>query len=117
MQREVTSYRLPEMTLNQIDALADKLGMSKANVISHAVDRMYQVESQATHKLLKSIEYSETGEVATVTFEDGTTEERHADANGVIVLADLYFRDARTGQIARWGEDGAYEFSDGFARL
>jgi predicted DNA-binding protein len=44
MSRKVTSYRLPEMTLGQIKALTEHTGSSDANVISLAIDRMYQKE-------------------------------------------------------------------------
>lgn len=44
MTRKVTSYRLPEMTLNQIKHLAESTGSSDANVIAFAIDRMYQQE-------------------------------------------------------------------------
>lgn len=44
MTRNVSSYRLPTHTETQIDALAAAMGMSKANVITLAVDRMSQQE-------------------------------------------------------------------------
>lgn len=46
MTRNVSSYRLPTHTESQIDALAARLGMSKANVITLAVDRMYREETR-----------------------------------------------------------------------
>lgn len=42
MTRKVTSYRLSEMTLNQIKSLTESTGSSDANVIAFAIDRMYQ---------------------------------------------------------------------------
>lgn len=48
MQRKVTSYRLPEMTLNQIKMLTESTGSSDANVIAFAIDRMYQQEIAVT---------------------------------------------------------------------
>lgn len=44
MTRKVTSYRLPELTLNQIKQLTESTGSSDANVIAFAIDRMYQQE-------------------------------------------------------------------------
>lgn len=44
MTRKVTSYRLPEMTLEQIKALTESTGSSDANVIAFAIDRMHQQE-------------------------------------------------------------------------
>lgn len=43
-KEKVTTYRLGTMTLNQIDNLAESTGMSKANVVQTAIDRMYQQE-------------------------------------------------------------------------
>lgn len=40
----VTSVRLPELTRTQIEELASKHGLSMANVITIAIDRMYQQE-------------------------------------------------------------------------
>lgn len=45
-KEKVTTYRLGTMTLNQIDSLAESTGMSKANVVQTAIDRMYQMETQ-----------------------------------------------------------------------
>lgn len=47
MTRKVTSYRLPGMTLSQIEQLAKSIGSSDANVITIAIDRMYQKETRA----------------------------------------------------------------------
>jgi NADH/NAD ratio-sensing transcriptional regulator Rex len=44
MTRKVTSYRLPEMTVNQIKQLAESTGSSDANVISIAIDRLHKQE-------------------------------------------------------------------------
>jgi hypothetical protein len=44
MTRKVTSYRLPEMTLEQIKKLTESTGSSDANVIAFANDRMFQQE-------------------------------------------------------------------------
>lgn len=44
MTKQVTSYRLSLLTLNQIDTLSEHTGQSKANVIQTAIDRMYQQE-------------------------------------------------------------------------
>jgi len=52
MTRKVTSYRLPEMTLNQIKSLTESTGSSDANVIAFAIDRMFQQETQ-TMKTIK----------------------------------------------------------------
>lgn len=46
MQRKVTSYRLPDITLRQIEELVTITGASQANVISTAIDRMYQQEKR-----------------------------------------------------------------------
>lgn len=52
MTRKVTSYRLPEMTMNQIKALTEATGSSDANVIAFAIDRMYQQEIAARQLLV-----------------------------------------------------------------
>lgn len=56
MTRKVTSYRLPEMTLNQIKLLTESTGSSDANVIAFAIDRMYQQEIKTmTYEKLLSL--------------------------------------------------------------
>lgn len=42
----VTSVRLPEMTRRQLEALTNRHAMSMANVLTIAIDRMYQQEIQ-----------------------------------------------------------------------
>lgn len=59
MSRKVTSYRLPEMTLNQIEQLAKSTGSSDANVITIAIDRMYQKEIRN----MKEIAVGETNDL------------------------------------------------------
>jgi hypothetical protein len=44
MPRKTSTYRLTEMTMRQIKKLAEVTGSSDANVISTAIDRMYQQE-------------------------------------------------------------------------
>lgn len=44
MSRKVTSYRLPEMTLTQIEQLSRQAGASDANIITIAIDRMFRQE-------------------------------------------------------------------------
>jgi len=44
MTKQVTSYRLSLLTLNQINTLSEHTGQSKANVIQTAIDRMYREE-------------------------------------------------------------------------
>lgn len=111
------SLQLTEAQMRQIGMLQELGFGTRSDIVRLALDRMYRQEMEAMHKLVKSIDYRENGLSATVHFEDGTSEDRHADANGVIDLSELYFRDVRSGQICRWGEDGAYEMADGLARL
>lgn len=59
MTRKVTSYRLPEMTLNQIEKLAQQTGSSDANVIAFAIDRMFQQE-------IKTVNTQQAKQLATV---------------------------------------------------
>ena len=110
------SLQLTEAQMRQIEML-QALGFgTRSDILRLALDRMCRQEAEAMRKLVKSVDYGD-GTSVTVHFEDGATEERHADANGVIDLSELYFRDVRSGQVCRWGEDGAYEMADGLARL
>lgn len=110
------SLQLTKAQMRQIETLQELGFGTRSDIVRLALDRMYRQEMEAMHKLVKSIDHGD-GTSATIHFEDGTSEDRHADANGVIDLSDLYFRDVRSGQICRWGEDGAYEMADGLARL
>lgn len=58
MTRNVSSYRLPQHTETQIDALTARMGMSKANVITLAVDRMYREETRMNTQLILQGEFS-----------------------------------------------------------
>lgn len=98
MTRKVTSYRLPEMTLNQIEQLAKTTGSSDANVIAFAIDRMFQQEiktmtTQTTTVTLKFV--AQSGHVWEETVEaddiDSTIEQTvatHGDIDHVERLAD-----------------------------
>lgn len=97
MTRKVTSYRLPEMTLNQLKALTESTGSSDANVIAFAIDRMYQQEiamnNQATAVTLKFV--AQSGHVWEETVEaddiDATVEQTvktHGDIERVERLTD-----------------------------
>lgn len=57
MTRKVTSYRLPEMTLNQLKALTETTGSSDANVIAFAIDRMYQQEMKTMNSQTATLRF------------------------------------------------------------
>ena len=44
------SYRLPDMTRNQIAELSERLTMSQAQVVAVAIDRIYQQESSQSSR-------------------------------------------------------------------
>lgn len=67
--------------------------------------------------IIASLEYHADGSGATVTFEDGTKLVQTADESGYIDLSDLWFRDANTGELTQWGEEGAYQTDLGFVAL
>lgn len=79
-KEKTTSYRLGQMTLNQIDTLATATGLSKANVVQTAIDRMYQQEIKTMTKkfIYKGFDVEITEQLGGYGFE--TTDE---DGNGI----------------------------------
>ena len=51
-----TSFRLPRLTLDQLDALCERMQMSKAQVIIMLVDREYQETQKMDKRIFKAQE-------------------------------------------------------------
>lgn len=55
--KKPTSFRLPDITIHQLALLIDRTGMTQAEVVSTAIDRMYREEIR---RAAKSMEYKFT---------------------------------------------------------
>lgn len=85
MTRKVTSYRLPEMTLNQIKALTESTGSSDANVIAFAIDRMFQQELPRMTTYINTDErYGEQVEVALADYQALNPDAKFVEIHGEI---------------------------------
>ena len=107
----------PDQPLVDTASAAAELGRIVTDKKLAAVRRNGKLGGRPANKTVAQMVYAEDGLTATITYDNGDTEVRHADDEGYLDLHDLWFVDAVTGKKVRWGEDGLYEVSKGWTRL